>query len=249
MSDYGRFKDLTFDDFRRLASEPALTRHEKVGFPNEYRDGREDDIFGDILRKLPILEQRARTVLEIGPGCSRLPVMLMELCARQGHRLLLVDSAEMLAQLPDAPHVDKIPGRYPEIAAGLERYIGAVDAILAYSVVQYAFAEGNVWSFVDRSLTLLAAGGALLLGDIPNSSMRKRFFASDAGVRCHQNFTGSMELPDVKFNTLEPGQMDDSVVMAVLMRARAQGFHAFVVPQAPELPMSNRREDILIHRP
>ena len=249
MSDFSRFKDLTFDDFRRMASAPGLSRHEKVGFPDEYRDGREEDIFADIVRKLPVLEQRGRTVLEIGPGCSRLPVMLMELCARQNHRLLLVDSAEMLAQLPDAPHVDKIPGRYPEVAPELRERAGTFDAILAYSVVQYAFAEDNLWSFLDRSLSLLAAGGWLLLGDIPNSSMRKRFFASDAGVRCHQAFTGTDEIPQVEFNQIEPGQMDDSVVMAVLMRARMQGFHGFVVPQAAALPMANRREDILIQRP
>ena len=249
MSDFSRFKHLTFDDFRRMAAEPGLSRHEKVGFPDEYRDGREEEIFADIVRKLPVLEQRGRTVLEIGPGCSRLPVMLMELCARQNHRLLLVDSAEMLAQLPDAPHVDKIPGRYPEVAAELNGRAGALDAILAYSVVQYAFAEDNLWSFLDRSLSLLAAGGALLLGDIPNSSMRKRFFASDAGVRCHQAFTGTDEIPQVEFNQIEPGQMDDSVVMAVLMRARAQGFHGFVLPQGAQLPMANRREDILIQRP
>ena len=249
MSDYSRFKDLTFDDFRRMASDPDLTRHEKVGFPDEYRAGREADIFRDVVGKLPLLEQRDRTVLEVGPGCSELPVMLISLCARQGHRLLLVDSEEMLAQLPGAPHVEKIAGRYPEVPALFEQHTGSVDVLLAYSVVQYAFAEGNVWSFLDRSLALLAAGGAMLLGDIPNTSMRKRFFASAAGVRCHQQFTGSGELPDLKFNILEPGQMDDSVVMGILLRARAAGFHAFVVPQAPGLPMSNRREDILIQRP
>jgi len=53
----------------------------------------------------------------------------------------------------------------------------------------------------------------------------------------------------VHFNRLEPGQMDDSVVLALLARARAQGFHAWVLPQASELPMANRREDILIRRP
>jgi len=249
MSDYSRFKDLTFDDFRRMASDPELTRHEKVGFPDEYRAGREGDIFRDVVGKLPLLEQRDRTVLEIGPGCSQLPVMLIDLCARQGHRLLLVDSAEMLAQLPDGEHVEKIAGRYPEVPALFEQHTDAVDVILAYSVVQYAFAEGNLWSFLDRSLALLAVGGAMLLGDIPNSSMRKRFFASAAGVRCHQQFTGTSELPDVKFNVLEPGQMDDSVTIGILLRARAAGFHAFVVPQAHGLPMSNRREDILVLRP
>ncbi|MEO8629043.1 MAG: SAM-dependent methyltransferase, partial [Betaproteobacteria bacterium] len=232
-----------------LAVEPGLTRHEKVGFPNAYREGREEAIFRDICGKLPLLAARERTVLEIGPGCSRLPLMLIELCARQSHRLLLVDSPEMLAQLPESAHTDKVAGRYPEGAAGLEQHLGTLDAILAYSVIQYPFAEGNLWAFLDRSLALLAPGGALLLGDIPNNSMRKRFFASDAGIRCHQAFTDSDEVPEVHFNRLEPGQIDDSVVIALLSRARAQGYHAFVMPQATDLSMANRREDIVIYRP
>jgi hypothetical protein len=89
----------------------------------------------------------------------------------------------------------------------------------------------------------------MLLGDIPNASMRKRFFASESGIRMHQQFTGQSQPPEVRFNALEPNQMDDSVVMALLLRARAQGFHAFVVPQAPQLAMATRREDILIRRP
>ena len=57
------------------------------------------------------------------------------------------------------------------------------------------------------------------------------------------------EPPDVRFNNLEPGVIDDSVVAAVLSRARLQGYDAYVMPQSPDLPMANRREDILIIRP
>jgi hypothetical protein len=39
------------------------------------------------------------------------------------------------------------------------------------------------------------------------------------------------------------------VVFAVLQRARAAGFHAYVLPQPAHLPLANRREDILIVRP
>jgi hypothetical protein len=246
---YDQFKDLTFDDFRRRAADPALSPHEKVGFPDEYREGREEAIFDDVLDKLPALSERRHAVVEIGPGCSRLPLLLMALCERQEHRLVLVDSAEMLAQLPAGPHVTKVAGRYPECHSALEAYLGQVDVLLSYSVIQYVFAEGNLWAFLDRSLALLAPGGSMLLGDIPNISMRKRFFASEAGIRAHQQFTGQTQPPEVRFNVLEPNQMDDSVVLALLLRARAQGFHAFVVPQAPQLPMANRREDILVRRP
>jgi hypothetical protein len=33
------------------------------------------------------------------------------------------------------------------------------------------------------------------------------------------------------------------------MRARNQGFDAYIRAQAPDLPMANRREDILVIRP
>lgn len=244
-----QFNDLTFDKFRELALSDDLSHHEKVGFPNEYREGREEAIFADIHNKLPALNGPARTVLEIGPGCSRLPVMLVEWCRRHDSKLLFVDSAEMLALLPDANHVEKWPGRYPAIPQLLENYSNKINVIIAYSVIQYVFAEGNLWDFIDRSLSLLADGGEMLLGDIPNISMRKRFFASAAGIQCHQDYTGSNEVPQVTFNQLEPGQMDDSVVFGILARARAQGFHAWVVPQGLDLPMANRREDILIRKP
>ena len=89
----------------------------------------------------------------------------------------------------------------------------------------------------------------MFLGDIPNITMRKRFFAGNEGIRTHQAYTGRDELPTVQFNQLEPARIDDSVVMAILARARAEGYHAWVVPQSDDLPMANRREDILIRKP
>lgn len=244
------FADLRFEDFRRLATRADLSRHEKVGFPDSYREGREVQIFADIAAKLRAVRASGKTILEIGPGCSDLPLMLADECARNGNRVIFVDSEEMLVQLPDGPHVTKYAGTFPRaLGADLERLLGSVDAILAYSVIQYVFVEDNLWHFLDQCLALLREGGEVLFGDIPNVSMRKRFFASPAGVESHRNFTGRDEPPGVRFSTLEPGQMDDSVVMSLLTRARAQGFHGWVVPQADALPMANRREDILLRKP
>ncbi len=248
--DYARFANLSFDDFRRMAQDESLSRYEKIGFPDTYRAGREAFIFEDMLAKLPgLASQTGKVVLDIGPGCSELPSLIAEHCRRQGHRLVLVDSAEMLAQLPDAPHVEKIAGYFPRCYPQLDPRRGAVDVIVVYSVLHYVFTESNLWEFLDRVLELLADGGELLLGDIPNVSKRKRFFASASGVRSHQAFTGSSEHPEVVFNRLEPAHIDDSVIFALLQRARLAGFDAFVVPQGPKLPMHNRREDILIRKP
>ena len=156
----------------------------------------------------------------------------------------------MLGQLPDANHIKKIPGIFPDdVQNELLSYSGNIDGIIAYSVIQYIFTFGNLWNFLDYTLSLLSPGGEILFGDIPNQSMRKRFFSSDTGKRAHRNFTGCDDEPIINYNTLNPLQIDDSVVFAMLSRARLQGFHAWVLPQFIDTPMSNRREDILIRRP
>jgi len=247
--DYKRFADLTFDDFRRLAKDDTLTPYERIGFPVAYREGKEEAIFADITSKLPSLGGAGKVVLDVGPGCSGLPLMLFDLCRERGHTLLLVDSEEMLARLPEEPFAKKVAGYYPRCEGLFEEHAGRVDVILCYSVLHYVFAESNVWDFLDRSLELLADGGEMLIGDVPNVSKRRRFFASPNGVKFHQEFTGTDSTPEVAFNRVERMQIDDAVVLSLLMRARAAGCDAYVVPQREDLPMANRREDILIRKP
>ena len=245
-----RFAELTFDDFRRLASDPALSPYEKIGFPDEYRAGFENAIFDDIVAKLPILEGgRPGVVLDIGPGCSELPALLRDRCEARGHTLLLVDSEEMLAHHPDAPNVVKFSGRFPDCHDLLDEFEGRVDAILAYSVLHYVFPKASVHAFLDEAMKLLAHGGHMLIGDIPNVSKRRRFFASPAGRQFHREFTGSDEPPEVTFNAVEPEKIDDAVLLGLVARARAAGCEAYLAPQAEGLPMANRREDLLVYRP
>lgn len=238
-----------FEDFRRRAADPKLSPHEKSGFPDLYREGRGGTILNDILAKMPPLCDRGQTVLDIGPGSSSLPLALIEHCIRQQHRLTLVDSAEMLALLPDHAAIKKIPGAFPAVLPAVQQACAGYDAILVYSVAQYVFAEANLWSFVDLAAGLLNPGGALLIGDLPNVSLRKRFLASAAGRAHHRRHVDPDNDPVVEFNRPEPGEIDDAVIFAILQRMRLAGYDAFVVPQAPELPQATRREDILIRRP
>jgi len=250
IDDYNRFKNLTFEDFRRMAQDNTLSQYEKIGFPNAYREGREERIFQDIARKLGNLSKKNQLVMDIGPGCSGLAFMLIDLCRGQGHALLLIDSQEMLDRLPDEPFITKVPAYYPSECLWLfDKYTGKVNVILTYSVLHYVFAEGNLFDFLDRSLSLLAEGGEMLIGDIPNIAKRKRFFNSSAGIKFHQQFTGTDEVPAVTFNTLEAGHIDDIVIASLILRCRQAGFDAYWLPQPDDLPMANRREDILIRKP
>lgn len=246
-----RFATLDYEGFRRLAKEPGLSPNERIGFPDSYRAGKDEAIWADIVRKVPALEtQRGLKLLDIGPGCAKLPRLLADTARRQGHSVVFVDSAEMLEQLTDLPEVEKVAGFFPrELNAFVESHRNQFDVIISYSVLHYAFIDTSIFDFVDACLQLLAPGGWLMLGDLPNTSMRKRFFTSEAGKAFHKEFMKTQDDPSVQFHVVERGNMDDSIILALVMRSRAAGFDAWVVPQGNDLPMANRREDLLVHRP
>lgn len=233
-----------------MAADTSLSRYEKIGFPDSYRAGHEAAIFADIRKKLPILDGERRRVLDVGPGCSDLPRLLSAHCAAKNHELTFVDSAEMLAQLPDAGHIRKIAGRFPdECMDFVEQSSGTFDAVIAYSVLHYVLPGADIFGFFDRLCRMLAPGAALLIGDIPNVSKRKRFFASPTGIEFHKRFMDTSEPPAISFNVPEVDSIDDAVIVGLILRGRAAGFDVYVLPQPSSLPMANRREDLLVCRP
>ena len=188
MASTSRFEHIGFDDFRRFAQDGSMSKYERIGFPDSYREGYEAAIFADIRAKLTKLDQDGCRVVDIGPGCSDLPKMLIDLCAAKGHRLTLIDSQEMLNLLDDAPFIEKLGAMYPQCPDWIAGQAGTVDAILCYSMLHYVFVDVSFFRFLDASLSLLAPGGQMLIGDIPNVSKRKRFFASETGVRFHKDY-------------------------------------------------------------
>lgn len=249
MSTKPSFDRIGFEDFRRLAKDESLSCYERIGFPDSYREGFETTIFEDILGKLSHLKKVNQLIVDIGPGCSELPRILIQHCLNQHHQLVLIDSREMLGLLPNDPFIKKEEALFPNCPNLLEEHRDKVNVILCYSVLHYALIDTAFFRFLDEALSLLAPGGQLLLGDIPNVSKRKRFFESKAGILFHQKFMRTTELPVVKFHQIEHDKIDDAIIMAIVQRARSQGFNAYILPQNPELPMANRREDILIIRP
>jgi 2-polyprenyl-3-methyl-5-hydroxy-6-metoxy-1,4-benzoquinol methylase len=244
------FKDLSYEKFKELAKNKDLDGIEKVGFPVEYRQSKEKFLLEDIINKLSIEGSENKVILDIGCGCSNLTLMFIEYCRINKHRLILIDSEEMLNNLPDYDFITKIQGYYPKaFEQFIEDHREKIDCIITYSVIQYIFNEGSIFDFVDKSISLLKEPGVMLIGDIPNISKRKRFFSSKQGIEYHKNFTGKNENPVVKINSIELNNMDDSVILSIILRCRLAGFDAYILPQDIKLPMANRREDILIIKP
>lgn len=242
-------ENLNYESFRDLAKNKHLSNEEKIGFPNEYREGYENFILDDIKLKLPQLQEQKKHILDIGCGCGSLTQVLLRQCHKHNHQLYLVDSPEMLENLPNNDYISKVPGLFPSNLEAIKKIVSKVDCILCYSVIQYAFVDTNLFNFIDCLLSLLNVGGRLLIGDIPNYSKRKRFFSSTTGISFHQNFMNTDKTPDIQHYEISENKIDDAVIQSIISRAQLAGFDAYLMPQNNNLPMANRRDDILIIRP
>ena len=244
------YQNLTYEDYRRRASDPSMNSYEMIGCPPCYREGRDAAILQDIVFKLEALRSSEKAILDIGPGCSPLAQLTVEHCQIKKHDLFMMDSEEMLNHLPDGNGITKLKGRFPEnFHDFIDAYKEKIDAIICYSVIFSVYLDMNIFNFIDKALSLLRPGGEMLIGDIPNISKRNRFFSSGAGVEFHRKFFKTNTLPKVDKIGIHEQKMDDSVVLSILHRYRGFGFDTYVLPQAPDLAFSNRREDILIRRP
>ena len=148
--DWSRYDNLTFDSYRKLASESGLNCYDRIGSPKEYREGKEEVFFQDILLKLTNLKKNNLKVLDIGPGCTPLTTKIIDFCLGNNHNLFLIDSAEMLSLIPSDKAVTKILGRFPNVIIDqLQRYSEYFDVILCYDVFHIAFVDSNPYYFID----------------------------------------------------------------------------------------------------
>jgi SAM-dependent methyltransferase len=236
--------ELTFQDFKIRASDNSLTRREKVGFPESYRNDKEEFIIQDICNKLDITNNSEQNILDLGCGCSELVDLFIDFSIGNNKNLYLIDSEEMLSQITSSnienEQVHKFPGKFPDMELPQVKF----DAIVAYSVLPIVFLDQSIYKFIHSCLDLLKPKGRLLLGDLPNISKRKRFISSDEGKK----FVSNDLTDNDKVNYVVEGKerMDDSVVISILSRFRNFGYETYLLPQNSRLPFANRRDDILI---
>ena len=245
-----RFSGLTYEDFRRIAADPTLSANEKIGMPDPTRLGFDASILADILHKVPSLARPEQIVVDIGCGCGTFAHHFIAYCGELEHKLVLIDSPEMLDHLADFPNIHKVSGRFPLNERLIKNQIsGGADVVLAYGVLSAVFVDSNPFLFLDRAAALLRNGGHLLVGDVPNASKLRRFLATDAGARYHRQYMRTEEPPSVTAFDPPTDRIDDGVILGIIDRMRRRGFDAYVIPQSESLPFANRREDILIVNP
>ncbi|HVE12299.1 MAG TPA: class I SAM-dependent methyltransferase [Elusimicrobiota bacterium] len=221
--------------------------------------GKEERILEDICAKL--LPGAKQAVLDIGCGAGGLTPALLARLRSLDCAVCLVDIPEVLAKLGEAPWgketpaLRHCPGIFPEPETLARLGERRFDRILAYSVLHYTSRPAD---FVAAAASLLAPGGRLLLGDLPNVDKKGRFLSSPAGRAFEAAYKGVpvSEVPEFRhpseyvrspYNTQNPA-ICDGFLLETAQDIRAQGLNAYLLPQPPGLPFSMTREDLLITR-
>ncbi|MCH9845766.1 MAG: GDP-mannose 4,6-dehydratase, partial [Alphaproteobacteria bacterium] len=240
----------SYETHQELAKNPHLSGHERVGFPNHYREGRDGFIVEDITVKLKFTDNQYGKLLDIGCGASSVTNLLLEQCHQSYIDAVLNDSPEMLANIDSKREYKKIAGRFPLVFDECMKYAPqGYDMILSYSVLQLVHSSGgNIFDFLDAIMSALKVGGIALLGDIPNQSKRKRFFSNETGIAFHQSYTKTNETPIVQHYQVERGIISDGMLQALVSYAHSAGCDAYILPQAKNLPFANRRDDLMIQK-
>ncbi|NBW35233.1 MAG: class I SAM-dependent methyltransferase [Cytophagia bacterium] len=237
-----RFRNLRFEDFEKMASDKSLKPFEKVGFPSVFREGYDEEIFMDIKQKTDW--NNSNNIIDIGCGCGELAEIIINDSRVQKKRLTMVDSNQVLDQLPNHELLNKVDGQFPSNFYKVKTS-GLADIIICYSVFHYIFIESNPIQFIDKILELLKPGGRFLLGDIPNVSKRNRFLSTPAGEEFHQKLKKTKDKPNVVPFSFEEEKIDDGYLIGLIARYRNFGYEVYLLPQSTKLPLANSREDLL----
>ena len=192
----------------------------------------------------------ADRLLDIGSGIGMMTVPMSYFVTG----VTAVDHADVLARMPERSNIEKVPGDFLTVDMGERTYTKA----LAYSMVHYLRSQEEVIQLVDKALLLLADGGLLLLGDVPNDSYRDRNMNTERGQRAALSLGVGMVAAENERVRMEsvltlPPDRDLPVFMErdilnLIAHVRVAGHHANILRQPASLPFHLAREDILIQK-
>ena len=218
-----------------------------------FQDGTIAAIVDDVKAKLRL--DRSQRLLEIGCNVG----LLLSPLAAEVREAVGVDHPSLVAKYQELgvpENVTLVPGFWPDVEVD-----GGFDRILVCSVVHALPSKEATLGFIDACADALNPGGLLLLADLPNEDMRRRYMESGIGRRTAEEYEsahkraraheakGEYTARDRIFSEAhEEIFLDDEFCLELLKNMRRRGLDAFVLPQSPGLPFCFSREDILIGR-
>ena len=202
----------------------------------------------DVIAKLNVRPEHR--LLEIGFGTGLLLLPLAEIV----REAVGIDHPACVERLRDRTpqNVLLLEGRWPNMF----KPTGTFDRVLAYNVLQYLESRSEAWVFIRAAADMLAPGGMLLLGALPNVNAAARFRGSRAGREFDSRWRERLATDGVEVERAReifqqaPPQwtIDDEFVAQLLSSYRCLGYQTYVLPHSEGLPHHHTREDVLIKR-
>lgn len=212
-------------------------------------------ICDDIEKKLGL--EKGDRLLDIGCGYGDLTKHILSLSSELSLELSLLDIEAIINKIKNnllelfPSNIDFITGTFPGCIDAKDKF----DKILIYSVLHYTDKPEDI---VQTAVELLAPGGKLLIGDIPNVNRKGRFVATEFGrafdAEYHKKDINDIPVYKDQYEYVEKctnqnTRICDDLISTIFTQYRKKGFDVFVLPQDKCLPFSLTREDILIKAP
>lgn len=237
----------SFEYYARIANA-SISNVEKSG---RYKMQKEDEkrIMFDILKKLKINPKDS--LLDIGCGTGNLSIPLSFFCSK----LTAIDNSKVINVLKERSigikNISYIKGDF--LSSNIN---DKFDKILIYSIIHYLKDNLELFKFIDKAISLISNGGRLLLGDIPNVSLKTRFMNSKSGKEYIKQWNSKLKSNKINNPVLKAGVddnqtpiFDDKLITKMIDYIRSKNFNAYLLPQPSNLPFGYTREDILVVSP
>jgi 2-polyprenyl-3-methyl-5-hydroxy-6-metoxy-1,4-benzoquinol methylase len=235
---------VSFKNYKKIAENTVLT-DTVVSGRYEFQVEDEKRIIPDVINKLDL--QPADNLLDIGCGPGTLLLPLSKFC----NNVCGIDNEAAIERInknnQSSKNIQTIIGSFLETDFSS---MGLYTKILIYSVIHYLISEDELFQFLSKAFKLLAPGGKMLIGDIPNSEKKLRYEKSPSGISQVENWKQKIASTYTANSDLfvDPNLIviDDDCYLRILKFARSQGFESYLLPEAGNLPFGKTRDDILI---
>ncbi len=160
-----------------------------------------------------------------------------------------INCIEILRNKIKSKNVTLISGNFLDHDFKKNKY----DKIIIYSVLHVLKNKKEAYFAINKALKLLNPGGKILIGDLPNISLKNKFTSSKSGKLFLKNWNKNkktkkdieaqnMLVKDPNCNLI----INDLFIINLVSYLRKKGLSVFILPQNKDLPFGHTREDIVI---
>ncbi len=237
----------SFENYSKLAGSTDVGNTEVSG-RYSFQSLAERRIVLDVIEKLRLSSDDSLLEIGCGPGNLLIPLSYIV------NHATGIDNEAALARLAArcgaSSQVTLMAGDFLSMPLPPQLF----SKILIYSVIQYMENPAQATAFAVRALSLLAPGGRLLLGDLPNRDKKSRFQSTPEGMRSTAEWRSELSTvgPHPISGFPADGQLvevDDVFTLRLLEVGRESGFESYLLPQPSNLPFGNSREDLIFVAP